>query len=83
MKNLRDAAAADPLALDAQLAVADLDISGGHVDDAFLRILDLFPTLTPEGKNAARARLLEYFEIVGPEDPRVAAARRRLTMLLY
>jgi putative thioredoxin len=30
-----------------------------------------------------RTRLLEYFEIAGPDDPRVAAARRRLTALLY
>jgi putative thioredoxin len=27
--------------------------------------------------------LLEYFEIAGADDPRVAAARRRLTLLLY
>jgi putative thioredoxin len=30
-----------------------------------------------------RTRLLEFFEIVGAEDPRVVAARRRLTALLY
>ena len=28
-----------------QLAVADLDVSGGHLDDAFARLLDLFPSL--------------------------------------
>ena len=34
-----------PTDVDAQLAVADLDMSGGHLDDAFGRLLDLFPTL--------------------------------------
>ncbi len=67
----------------AQLAVADLDVSGGHLDDAFARLLDLFPTLDADGKNAVRTRLLEYFEIAGPDDPRVLDARRRLTTLLY
>jgi putative thioredoxin len=80
---IRSAAAAAPADVDAQLAVADLDISGGHAEDAFLRLLELFPTLDADGKNAVRTRLLEHFEVVGIEDPRVIAARRRLTALLY
>jgi putative thioredoxin len=83
LADVREAAAADPTDLAAQLAVADLDVSGGHVDDAFDRVLTVFPTQDAAGKNEARARLLEYFEIVGADDPRVVAARRRLTMLLY
>ena len=81
--DVRGAAAAAPTDVDAQLAVADLDVSGGHVDDAFDRVLTVFPSLDAAGKDAARTRLLDYFEIVGLDDPRVGAARRRLTMLLY
>jgi putative thioredoxin len=81
--DVRGAAAAAPADVDAQLAVADLDVSGGHVDDAFDRVLTVFPSLDAAGKDAARTRLLDYFEIVGLDDPRVVAARRRLTMLLY
>jgi putative thioredoxin len=81
--DIRAAAADTPSDVDAQLAVADLDVSGGHLEDAFGRLLDLFPTLDSDGKNLVRARLLEYFEIAGAEDPRVVAARRRLTGLLY
>lgn len=80
---VRSAAASNPADLDAQLAVADLDVSGGHLDDAFSRLLDLFPTLDAAGKNTVRTRLLEFFEIAGAEDPRVVVARRRLTGLLY
>ena len=80
---IRSAAAAAPTDVHAQLAVADLDISGGHVDDAFLRLLELFPTLDADGKNLVRTRMLEHFEVVGTDDPRVIAARRRLTALLY
>lgn len=80
---LRAAAAATPNDVDAALAVADLDVSGGHLDDAFERLLDLFPSLDQKARDAVRARLLEYFEIAGADDPRVLAARRRLTNLLY
>ncbi|WP_286279359.1 tetratricopeptide repeat protein [Naasia aerilata] len=80
---VRSAAAAQPQDLDAQLDVADLDLSGGHLEDAFDRLLALFPRLDAPGKDRVRARLLEYFEIGGTEDPRVIAARRRLTNLLY
>ncbi|MEY9953836.1 tetratricopeptide repeat protein [Leifsonia sp. EB34] len=83
LDEIRNAAAAAPHDPDAQLAVADLDLSGGHVDDAFDRLLTLFPTLDAEGKEAVRARILEYFEIVGVDDPRVGKARARLASLLY
>jgi len=81
--DVRKAAADAPASVAAQLAVADLDVSGGHLDDAFDRLLDLFPSLDGAGRDAVRGRLLEYFEIAGPDDPRVATARRRLTLLLY
>ncbi|MBC7591720.1 MAG: tetratricopeptide repeat protein [Salinibacterium sp.] len=81
--DVRAVAAAAPNDVDAQLAVADLDVSGGHLDDAFARLLDLFPSLDADGKNRVRSRILEYFEIAGSDDERVGAARRRLTLLLY
>ncbi|TSD12469.1 tetratricopeptide repeat protein [Curtobacterium sp. KBS0715] len=80
---IRAAAAAGPQDVQAQLAVADLDISGGHVDDAFGRLLDLVPTVFGEDREALRVRLVEYFELIGSEDPRVVAARRRLANALY
>jgi putative thioredoxin len=80
---VRAAAAASPTDVGAALAVADLDVSGGHLDDAFARLLELFPSLDQKSKDAVRARLLEYFEIAGADDPRVLVARRTLTNLLY
>ncbi|UYN84761.1 MAG: tetratricopeptide repeat protein [Microcella sp.] len=80
---VRAAAAAEPSSVDAQLAVADLDLSGGHVDDAFARLLRIFAELDAEGKAAVRTRLLDYFEIVGADDERTIAARRALTALLF
>ncbi|GAA1515767.1 putative thioredoxin [Agromyces terreus] len=80
---VRNAAAAGPDDLQAQLDVADLDLSGGHVDDAFDRLLSMFPKLDADQKKLVRERLVELFEVVGTDDPRVAVARRRLTNLLF
>lgn len=80
---IRSAAASDPESVDAALDVADLDLSGGHVADAFDRLLALFPSLDGDGRNAVRTRLLDYFEIVGVADPLVVSARARLAGLLY
>ncbi len=80
---IRDAAAARPADVEAQLEVADLDMSGGHIDDAFGRLLDLFSGAVQTDRDRIRTRLLDYFEIVGSDDPRVTAARARLASLLY
>lgn len=80
---IRSAAAAEPGDVEAQLGVADLDVSGGHVEDAFLRLLELFAATDAEQRTAVRERLLELFEVVGAADPRVMAARGRLANLLY
>ena len=81
---IRSAAAAGPNDLAAQLKVADLDLSGGHVEDAFLRLLEFFAASDSADERATiRERLLELFEVVGVSDPRVTAARGRLASLLY
>ncbi|MFC0673402.1 co-chaperone YbbN [Brachybacterium hainanense] len=79
----RAAAAEDRTDLDAQLLVADLDMLGGHVEDAFARLLDLLRGADPETKDVLRTRLLELFEVAGSEDPRVPPARKRLANLLF
>jgi putative thioredoxin len=80
---IRAAAGANATDTAAALAVADLDVVGGHVDDAFDRLLTLFPSVDDDGKNQIRLRLLDLFAVVGPADPRVVSARLRLTNLLF
>ena len=82
LQEARAAAAAGPHDLDAQFAVADLDLAGGHVDDAFGRLLDLFSVLPSDERAPVRERLLELFGLVGDADPRVIRARGRLSSLL-
>lgn len=79
----RAAAAADPTDLDAQFTIADLDVAGGHVEDALGRLLDLFAGLPSDARGPVQDRLVELFGLVGDADPRVIRARGRLSSLLF
>jgi putative thioredoxin len=83
LKLAREAAAAHPEDVDAQLLVADLDVSGGHADDAFGRLLDVIRRTAGDDRERVRVRLLELFTVVGADDPRVAGARRALATALF
>lgn len=80
---VRQAAADEPGSVDAALELADLDVAGGHVDDAFARLLGMLPTLAGDDRERVRVRLLELFEVVGAADPRVTKARSRLMRALF
>ncbi|MET0928309.1 MAG: tetratricopeptide repeat protein [Aeromicrobium sp.] len=79
----RAAAADRPDDIDAQMLVADLDISGGHVEDAFDRLIGLIRRTAGDERDAIRERLLELFTVVGIADPAVMTARRSLASALF
>lgn len=79
----RAAAAAAPEDLDAAFVVADLDLLGGHVEDAFGRLLDLVRSTAGEERDRVKERLLELLAVVGNADPRVKKARTALMSALF
>jgi putative thioredoxin len=79
----REAAAAHPDDVDAQTLVADLDMLGGHVDDAFNRLIELVRRTAGDERNRAREHLLGLFGAVGNADPRVLRARQNLASALF
>ncbi|MFF3647290.1 tetratricopeptide repeat protein [Streptomyces sp. NPDC002181] len=80
---VRTAAAEGPKDPAAQIAAADLDLVGGHVEDAFGRLVDTVRVTVGADRDAVRVRLLELFEVIGADDPRVAAARTALARVLF
>lgn len=80
---VRKAAADNPADPAAQIAAADLDLVGGHVEDAFGRLVDAVRRTVGEDREAARVHLLELFEVIGADDPRVVAARGALARVLF
>lgn len=83
LQEARAAAANDPSDVQAQFDIADLDLAGGHVEDAFGRLLDLFAQLPSDQRTPVRERLIELFGLIGASDPRVISARNRLSSLLF
>ena len=79
----RAAAADNPDDVDAQTLVADLDMLGGHVEDAFTRLVDLVARTSDKDREKARDHLLGLFAAVGNDDPRVLAGRRNLASALF
>jgi thioredoxin-like negative regulator of GroEL len=79
----RAAGAAAPDDVDAQIMVADLDLLGGHVEDAFARLVGLVSRTAGDERNKAREHLIALFEAVGNEDPRVLNGRRALASALF
>ncbi|MFF4649876.1 tetratricopeptide repeat protein [Streptomyces sp. NPDC001380] len=80
---VRKAAAEDPKDVGAQLDAADLDLVGGHVEDAFGRLVDTVGRTAGEDRDRVRVHLLGLFEVIGSDDPRVARARTALARVLF
>lgn len=83
LAQVRQRAAESPDDPEAQTQVADADVLGGHVEDAFNRLIRYIQTHAGEDRETARKHLVELFSIVGDTDPRVATARKKLAMALF
>ncbi len=77
------AAAAGPDDLDAQLAMADLEMMSAQVPEAFERLVRLLKNVFGDDRETVRVRLVDFFEIVGPDDPAVPPARKAMAAALF
>jgi putative thioredoxin len=69
--------------VDAQLAAADVLFAGNDVTSALDRLLKTVALTSGDDRDRVRTRLLEFFDLLGPDDPRVPAARRELARALF
>ncbi len=74
---------AAPDDVDLQLAAADLSLAANDVPGALDRLLQAVVRLSGDDRDRVRQRLLDFFELLGPDDPRVPPARRQLTRALF
>ncbi len=80
---VRAAAAERPADVAAACDAADLDLLGGHVEDAFARLVEAVRVSSGEDRDQAKAHLLSLFDALGAHDPRVLAGRRALAAALF
>lgn len=76
-------AAERPEDVASQTLAADLDILDGRADEAFARLVETVRRTAGDDRNKARLHLLDLFEIVGADDPRVPKARMALAGVLF
>jgi putative thioredoxin len=76
-------AAAHPDDADAQIRVADIDLTQGHAGEAFDRLLGVIRRTSGDDKNKVRQHLVGLFELFPPRDPQVTKARATLSSLLF
>ena len=69
--------------VDGQLVAADLAFVESDADSALRRLLDLLARTAGDERDLVRQRLIEYFELLGPDDPRVGPARREMARALF
>jgi putative thioredoxin len=73
----------DPTDVAAQLAAADVAFVSDDADGALRRLLELLSRTAGDERDSVRQRLIEYFDLLGPDDPRVAPARREMARALF
>ena len=79
----RREAAERPGDVQAQIAVADIDLASGRIEEAFDRLLGVVRRTSGEDRDRARVHLVSLFDILPPRDPRVTKARSTLSALLF
>ncbi len=77
----RAEAAPDDVA--AQTAAADAEILSERIDAAIERLVSYVRRSSGDDRDAARVHLLELFDALDPEDPRIVTGRRALSNALF
>jgi putative thioredoxin len=72
-----------PTSFDEAMVLADVLAAIGDFGAAFELLLSLFGQVKTEERATVQGRLLEYFEIAGPNNSDVKSARARLAALIY
>jgi putative thioredoxin len=79
----RKDAAAHPDDVDAQIRVADIEMSLGNAEEAFDRLLGVIRRTAGDDRNKVRQHLVGLFDMFPPRDPRVSKARSTLSSVLF
>jgi thioredoxin-like negative regulator of GroEL len=67
----------------AQARVADLELIDGRADEAFDRLIGTVRRTSGDERETARKHLVTLLDLLPPDDPRVAKARRKLASALF
>lgn len=83
IQSLKEQLDANSHDLDLRLKLAKAYLSINDSLNGFKELLEIFRTNPQWGDGAAKRELLEYFDLLGPTDPNVIDARRKLSSLMF
>jgi putative thioredoxin len=69
--------------LDLRFELAEAYISNNDAENGFNELLEIFKANSKWNDEAAKKKLLEFFDLLGPTDPNVLNARRKLSSLMF
>ena len=73
----------DPNNLNLRFELAEGYLSNNEVEKGFIELLEIFKLNPKWNDEAAKKKLLEFFDLLGPTDPNVLNARRKLSSLIF
>jgi len=69
--------------LDLRFELAEVYLSNNDAENGFNELLEIFKANSKWNDEAAKKKLLEFFDLLGPADPNVLNARRKLSSLMF
>ena len=69
--------------LDLRFELAEAYLSNNDAENGFNELLEIFKANPKWNDEAAKKKLLEFFDLLGPTDPNVLNARRKLSSLMF
>jgi len=73
----------NPNSLDLRFELAEAYLSINDAEKGFNELLEIFKLNSKWNDEAAKKKLLEFFDLLGPADPNVLNARRKLSSLIF
>ena len=73
----------NPNSLDLRFELAEAYLSTNDTEQGFNELLEIFKLNSKWNDEAAKKKLLEFFDLLGPADPNVLNARRKLSSLMF
>jgi putative thioredoxin len=69
--------------LELRFELAKAYLSNNDAENGFNELLEIFKANSKWNDEAAKKKLLEFFDLLGPADPNVLNARRKLSSLMF
>lgn len=73
----------DPKNLELHFQLAEAYLANNQIENGFSELLEIFKINRQWNDEGAKKKLLEYFDLLGPTDPNVINARRKLSSLMF